>query len=140
VGGTLQPSRSYDGEELARALDALSNPIRLAILRAVEEPRCLSEIGIVPTGPSPGARLRGGILSRQTVKMHLDRLAAAGIVIAKTASRPNGQTTHYVLDRQSLLAISKAVDQLAQFFARQDCDFETAPALEAPMAAAVESA
>lgn len=111
---------SIDGDAaFAVALDALSNPVRLAIARALKEPRCLSEIVVVASdGLQPGARVRGSILARQTIKQHLNRLLLAGIVVARKASRPKGQTTEYVLNPHSLAAISSSFQQLARSSAK----------------------
>lgn len=120
----MKRSAPYTDDELAKALDALSNPVRLAILRALEEPRCLSQIGISPSG-SARASGRGEILARQTVKQHLDRLAGAGIVVANKVSRKKGETTEYVLNPHALAGIAEAFQQLAQVFAKADLVTET---------------
>src|ERR1041385_4298776 len=73
----------WNDEALAEALDVLSKPVRLAIARALKEPRCLSEIAIAPSVNSRESRFRGTLLARQTVKEHLDRLVAVGIVSAR---------------------------------------------------------
>ena len=111
----------FSDDELANALDALSNPVRLAIARALREPRCLSEIGIAPAARSRAMSVRGNILSRQTVKEHLDRLAGAGIVVARRVQPGKGRTTtEYVLNPDSLVVISEAIQELTRCFARAE--------------------
>jgi DNA-binding transcriptional ArsR family regulator len=110
---------SYNDDELAWALAALSHPVRLAIVRALEEPRCLSEIGITPApmGGRTGV-VRGEVLARQTVKQHLERLTSAGIVVAQSTPKKNGAGTEYVLNPQALAVIAQAFHELAAFFAK----------------------
>jgi DNA-binding transcriptional ArsR family regulator len=116
----------YSDDQLAKALDALSNPVRLSIARALTEPRCLSEIGIAPTANPRGLGVRGNILARQTVKQHLDRLADAGIIITRKAQRDHGETTEYLLNPDSLLVISEAFQELTRFLAGQEGTFDRA--------------
>lgn len=114
VVDTMQ-TRSFCDADLAKALDALSSPVRLAIVRALEEPRSLCEIGVSPSAnvPKDGV-LRGRILARQTVKLHIDRLASAGIVMSNKVPREKGLTTEYSLNPDSLVAIAEAFHRLAQ--------------------------
>lgn len=123
----MQRFASWSDEELAQALDALSNPVRLAIARALKEPRCLSEIDVAPSGLVRGPRIRGTILARQTVKEHLDRLVSVGIVSARKVQRERGEFTEYVLDQASLVTIAEAFDDLARFFAKEPDQFVLAP-------------
>jgi DNA-binding transcriptional ArsR family regulator len=130
VGGEMQQPRT-NGDidcdfDLAKALDALSSPVRLAIVRALEEPRSLCEIGISPSDyPARGSGVRGSILSRQTVKMHIDRLAEVGIVQASKVPRHKGQGTEYSLNPDSLVAISDAFQRLARGLAPQRQDLSS---------------
>lgn len=126
---------AYTDDELAWALRALLHPVRLAIVRALEEPRCLSEIRISPSqgGGRAGIR-RGEVLARQTVKQHLDLLASVGIVVANGASRKmNGTGTEYILNPHALVVISEAFQELAKFFAKDS--LAAAAPLETPVAA-----
>lgn len=97
---------------LANALDALSSPVRLAIARALREPRCLSEIGVAPAPKAGQERSRRTLLARQSVKEHIDRMVSAGIVIATKVAVKGRTTTKYVLDPDSLAVISQALHDL----------------------------
>lgn len=132
----VELQRPYTDDELACALRALSHPVRLAIVRALREPRCLSEIGISPSqeGGRAGIR-RGEILARQTVKHHLDLLAEVGIVVANEPPRKeNGTGTEYILNPHALVVISEAFQELAKFFANHS--LVTVAPMEAPPRAA----
>lgn len=113
----MKPLAQFSDAELANALDALSSPVRLAIARALREPRCLSEIGVGPASKSGSTGVRGAILARQSVKEHIDRMTSAGIVVARKVPSKGRTTTEYVLNPDSLAVISQAVHDLTRCFA-----------------------
>lgn len=104
---------SFTDHSLARALDALSSPVRIAIVRALEEPRRLSEIDVDLPRTRRGAVLRGGVLARQTLKQHIDRLTRSGIVTTRKVKGRRGETTEYSLNPEAILDLSEACRDLA---------------------------
>ncbi len=102
-------------ERMTVALTAIAHPVRLALLRELRAPKVLREIEVRPSGPAPrAAGLPDRNLARQSVKEHLDRLVASGIVIARDAERTRGPTTEYVLNNQELFALSEQIRLLAR--------------------------
>lgn len=106
---TLPPAPQEPDEPLARALSALGNPLRIAILRQLLAPRSARDI--VVSSPRPDA---GGTLSRQSVGEHLDRLAEAGFVLPWEERRSAGAAREFVLNHQAFYALSEAVRGLAR--------------------------
>lgn len=94
-----------DDEQLAEALAAVASPVRLALLRTLREPRVLAEIEV----PASGASAWGDadrLLSRQTVKTHLDRLVESGAVSVRETTRGGRATVEYVLNHQAACGLS----------------------------------
>ncbi len=96
------PSRDSRDVTLAKALDALSSPTRLALLRALRAPKALAEIH-VPAGEGDEDRP----LARQTVKEHLEKLVLLGFVAARDAERDARATTEYVVNHQRVFAVAE---------------------------------
>lgn len=95
---------------LAQALDALGSTTRLAVLRQLRSPKTLKEIRVRVDENAPGP----GLLSRQGVKPHLDRLVEIGVVVARETEREYGATVEYVLNHQAVYALSEAFRSLAR--------------------------
>ena len=89
---------SSSDAKLAECLDALSNPMRISIMRALRTPRSLREIEVRSEGEDEGER--GAPLSRQGVRRHLDQLIAAGVVATRPGTREYGDTTEFVVNHQ----------------------------------------
>lgn len=106
----LEASAPQD-DALARSLNALAHPSRLALLRQLRTPRTLREIQL-RTGAA--ADDVGRSISRQAVREHLDRLLAIGVVHAREATRDYGETTEYSLSHQALYALSEEFRGLAR--------------------------
>jgi DNA-binding transcriptional ArsR family regulator len=85
-----------------RALAALAHPVRLEILRQLGQPRQLSDLSV----RQPGS---GRPLARQTLRQHLDRLVACGLVERRAA----GARPAYVLDPRGLFLLSESFCDLA---------------------------
>mgnify|MGYP001210661768 CR=1 FL=1 len=86
------------GEDLARSLAALAHPARIEILRhlsGVEGCCCKDVVGRLP-------------LAQSTVSQHLKVLAEAGLVQVT----PERQRSRYTVDRQALVKLSTAVNDL----------------------------
>ncbi|MEA3202172.1 MAG: Inner rane component of cytoplasmic domain [Thermoplasmata archaeon] len=98
-----------DDEALAATLSALASKPRLALLRELRVPRTVSEIEI------QGAR-RGSdhVVARQTVRVHLDRLEEAGLVLAQESSRGGTPIKEYLLNHPMLFALSEELRELAR--------------------------
>lgn len=92
-----------EANRMARDLESLGSPERLALLRTLRTPKVLSEIHL--SGPTLD-RERRQLFARQTVRYHLDRLIASGLVDVVPASRNGRPTRSYVFrpDRAHLLA------------------------------------
>lgn len=97
-------------QPLADTLSSLANPVRLAILNLLQEPRVLKDIRI--KRPTSDGRRR--VLARQTVREHLDRLAEEDLVRSRETERSYGNTREYVLDHRRLFEISETIRQLAR--------------------------
>lgn len=85
-------------ETLARRLAALAHPARIEILRCLSSAEtccCKDVVGWLP-------------LAQSTVSQHLKVLLEAGLV----RLTPEGSRSRYTVDREALLALSKAVDDL----------------------------
>lgn len=95
---------------LAEALDALGSTTRLAVLRQLRSPKTLKEIRVRVDEDSPGP----GLLSRQGVKPHLERLVEIGVVVARETEREYGHTVEYVVNHQVVYALSEAFRNLAR--------------------------
>ncbi|WEX07649.1 metalloregulator ArsR/SmtB family transcription factor [Chelativorans sp. AA-79] len=85
-------------EALARGLAALSHPARIEILRqlAAADACCCKDVA----GRLP--------LAQSTVSQHLKVLLDAGLV----RMRPQAQRSNYTIDREALLALSRAFNGL----------------------------
>lgn len=105
-------------EQLADALAALSNPVRIALLRRLQKPKALREIEI----EQPPADRTGTArpLARQTVREHLEKLLPSGIVTVRPAQRDYGKTVEYVLNHQHLFALAEALRELAKLRPSQE--------------------
>jgi len=86
--------------KLAEALLAVAHPSRLALLRQLRSPKTLREIEVKGAGAAPGVGTHERTLTRQTVRVHLDRCLEAGIVVAREAEREYGATLEYRLNHQ----------------------------------------
>ena len=103
----MNPAPAED-EALATTLAALSNPVRVAILRQLRTPRVLSDIRVLATEPDEqGSAARP--LSRQAVRQHLDRLMEVGIVARTSESA----TSPYTVDHRRIFATSEDLRALA---------------------------
>lgn len=108
-----------DDEALARAFEALANPMRLALLRDLRAPRTLGSIRVAPAdGESPA-------LARQSVRRHLDRLLDAGLLAVR---EPEGRNPEYLASHQALYALSEELRALASLPPEVEPEVETAPA------------
>lgn len=110
------------GAPLADALAALASETRLALLRELRVPRALREIEVA----SRDGGDRGHPLSRQAVRLHLDRLLDLGIVLARPAERAYGATTEYVVNHQRLFALSEEFRGLARLRPLEEPELPTA--------------
>ncbi len=97
-----------EDKRLADALSALSNPVRLTLIRQLRDPHVLKELKV--STPSSG---RERPMSRQSVKEHLDRLISAGAVAARETERSYGPTIEYVVDHQRLFSLAEEFRELA---------------------------
>lgn len=95
---------------LATALAALGSPIRIAILKKLRSPRTLREIEVGSTRPDAGKTL-----TRQTVREHLEKLLAQGMVSRREAVGVNHDHAHeFVLNHQAVFALAEDIRSLAK--------------------------
>lgn len=105
----MEPVARY--QDVARLLEALSSPTRLAILHQLRAPKLLSAIRVQPTltrsGESPDRPL-----ARQTVSHHVEQLAEHGLL--QRVPMPDGTGEGYVLHQASVFALVEEVRRLAK--------------------------
>lgn len=97
---------SEAADQMARALAALANPVRLDILRELRTPRRLGEIRV--TVDENGARRP---ISRQAVSQHIEKLAEVGAVVCVDGE--GGGRAVYVVDQLKLFALSEEFRSIA---------------------------
>lgn len=102
------------GDRLVAALAALASPVRLSLLRMIRTPKTLKEIKLRVPAEAEAGTPRDRVLSRQTVKEHLDRLVEISVVVAREAERDYGATVEYVVNHQVLYALSEEFRGLAR--------------------------
>lgn len=117
-----------DDDRLAHAFDALSSPIRFALLRELRAPRTLSSIRVAPMEGSDSA-----LLARQSVRRHIDQLVESGLLLARPVRGVRGETVEYGANRQRLFVLAEELLSLAHVRPDLEPEVETAPAkLEPP--------
>lgn len=121
VDGVREPTEG--DERLAEGLAALGNPVRLAILRELREPKILKEIEVAPHRDDAGDPQRP--VTRQTVRTHLDRLADLGVVVAEEVERSFGTTVEYSLNHQALYSLGERFKRLARLRPQREPDVPT---------------
>jgi DNA-binding transcriptional ArsR family regulator len=94
--------REQDDERLYRMLKALGNPVRLQIVRFVQQhPRCIGN-DILLHLPDDVAR------AQSTLSQHLKILRDAGLIEAEC----DGPATCYVLNQECLVWLREQLDDL----------------------------
>ncbi|MBW3583696.1 MAG: FHA domain-containing protein [Euryarchaeota archaeon] len=106
--------------ELARVLDALSHPVRLSLLRILQEPKPIG--GIVVRVPVKGDVERTRPISRQGVRDHLDRLLYARLV---QTIGDGDRGTRYIVNPQSLYALAESFRQMSRLRPEAELENET---------------
>lgn len=97
-------------DALANALGAIASPTRLAILRALRQPRPLGKI-VVRAGPSQDAPRP---LARQTIRRHLDVLLQEGLVSALHPAREASDAAEFVTNHPRVFLLSEELRALAR--------------------------
>lgn len=105
-------AKSARDERLCAALDAMSNPLRVALLRELRTPKTLTEIALHAEDATRPDESR--LLARQTVKVHLDRLLAPGLVVATETERLGRATLEYTLNNAMVFAYAEELRELAK--------------------------
>lgn len=123
VGGSVQPAPTSLDAPLIDLLATIGSAPRLALLRHLQVPRTLGEINV--GGDRPDA---GGVLSRQTVRMHLDRLVDAGLIVEIPTQRAYGDTKEYVVNHARIYALGEDVKSLSRYRATVEPPVVTAGA------------
>lgn len=106
-------------DKLGEILSALGNANRLQLLEQLRTPRILSEIQLKPGSVREGENPDRAI-SRQAVRLHLDRLIEIGVVLAQKGERATGVVEEYVVNHQRLFAISEEVRRLGALTPRRE--------------------
>ncbi|HWH07884.1 MAG TPA: FHA domain-containing protein [Candidatus Thermoplasmatota archaeon] len=96
---------------LARHLETLASPTRLALLHALREPCPLSDIRVSPSLSREGERA-GRSLSRQAITHHLEQLVEAGLV--RRVSDAERARDVFVLSHERLFAVVDEMRDLAR--------------------------
>ncbi len=97
---------------LCRALAALANPSRVAILRQLDAPKSLNEIRVSASEPSESGLSRSRCISRQAVRRHLDRLVEEDLVRVAMRLRANAEVATYMTNDEKLRQIGDSLDDL----------------------------
>jgi len=105
------PRPDDDEIQLARLLEAIANPTRLALLRQLRRAQLLGEIRI------RAEQAREGLpnerpMARQGVRLHLDRLIEAGFARGRPSWRGEIPVEEYVVQHQRLFALSEDIREL----------------------------
>lgn len=95
----LTPDTS--GNELARALEALANPVRVDLLHRLGRPAFMPDL----------AKEFG--ITRQALKKHLDALEAVGLVVSRTSRRGALPATEFAANPTGLFALKENVLAIA---------------------------
>lgn len=119
-------------EVLASSMSALSNPIRIALLRALRRPLALNEIEVRATEEGSDRPL-----ARQSIRRHLDVLLEHGLVLARPAERSYGSTVEFVTNHQRAFLLSDELLRLARLRPLVEPSVETVGGA-APRVAAAE--
>lgn len=133
----MQDSESpvgIESEHLADVMKALANPVRIDLLKALRQAKTLGEIRLRPRrgGSSDGLER---IMSRVTVKQHLDQLMAIGVVQTRSIVRDGRPLDHYIVDHRQLFALTEELRQMARLRPQGEMLDGTQPAPAAnPMA------
>lgn len=107
------PDTAPQDHDVARAMEVLGSPVRLALLRHLRAPKTLSEIEL-RAGIEDGQGSAVRPLARQTIRDHLDRLLQIGAVVTRPAVRERGPTVEYLLNHQALFAIAEELREMAR--------------------------
>jgi DNA-binding transcriptional ArsR family regulator len=99
--GDVRPARSTGHEDLARALEALSNPVRIGLLHRLGTPSFM-----------PDLATEFG-MTRQALKKHLDELEEMGLVLARQSRRGVLRATEYCANPAGLFALKESILSLA---------------------------
>jgi len=110
-----RPSR-VDYEGLAEFLRALSYPVRLELLAALQFPRSLAEIAVRPQRLKPGEN-PDRPASRQAIMAHLEQLVETGLIrVAAAEGEPPG-ARKYVVNPSKLYALTEELRRLCLQYA-----------------------
>lgn len=104
----LRVKTGVDYEYLGKALNALSNPLRLRLLGFLTTWRYLEEIG---------SELK---MSRQAARKHLDLLLELGVIERRAGMRETGPVTEYILNPQALFLVHDEFEKLGSLRRRGD--------------------
>lgn len=97
-------------EDVEHVIRALSNPNRLALLRALQSPRSLAELELPPSrGDAWGSGERS--ITRQAVRRHVQELMELGVVIEAPAT--GDRVTRYLVSHARLFGVVEQLRQIA---------------------------
>lgn len=96
-------------DALGRTLATLGSGLRIQILRQLRSPRAVREIQV-----QSGRADAGGLLSRQSVQEHLDRLLEAGVVAPVAAAEDLAGARTFAINHQAIYGIAEEVRELAR--------------------------
>lgn len=105
----MESQARYD--DLARLLEAVASPTRLAILHQLRAPRLVGDIRVQPSLTRAGENPERP-LSRQSVTHHVEQLAQHGLL--QRVPMPDGRGDGYVLHHASLFALLEEVRRLGK--------------------------
>jgi FHA domain-containing protein len=102
------PREGVDVERLEALLEVLANANRIGILLQLREPKTAGEILLHPPSAAtkPGENPERPI-SRQAVRVHLEKLVGIGVVVPRRGRRGTLPVDEYVISQQRLFAIAE---------------------------------
>lgn len=96
-----RPAHPTGYEDLARALESLSNPVRIALLHRLGTPSFMPDLATEFA------------MTRQALKKHLDDLEEMGLVLARQSRRGVLRATEYCANPAGLFALKESILALA---------------------------
>lgn len=105
-------------KNLAHALEILANENRLEILGQLRIPRTVTEIELRPPSARAGENPDRAI-SRQAVRVHLQKLAELGLVVSRRSRRGLVVADEFTVNRARLYALMEEIRELTVVPANQ---------------------
>jgi DNA-binding transcriptional ArsR family regulator len=133
-GRALSPG-DLDSARLAEVMKALSSPVRIDLLKSLRYARTLGEIRLKANRRDRSGS-EGRIMSRVTVRQHLDRLLELGVVRCVRRVRDGRALDHYIVNHTQLFALLVDLRSLVHLRPEEEALEGTMPGAAPPPLAA----